>query len=91
MDDDILCRGHILNALSNSVYSAHRASESAKLIVSDLKIVEIDLSEAFKVGVTISKLPNSWNGYKKKLKHDDKKHSLKSLMHHLRIEEDSRK
>ncbi|KAH6809528.1 hypothetical protein C2S51_027311 [Perilla frutescens var. frutescens] len=29
-DDDFLCRGHILNALSDSVYSVHQSIESAK-------------------------------------------------------------
>ncbi|XP_073291587.1 uncharacterized protein [Primulina huaijiensis] len=134
-DDDFLCRGHILNALSDSVYSAHRTIETAKelwlalenkyrieeasnqkflignyfdfkmseskpvldqvhelqLIVSNLKNAEITLPELFQVGAIITKLPHSWNGYKKKLKHDESKHTLESLMRHLRIEEDSRK
>lgn len=134
-EDDFLCRGHILNALSDSVYNGHRAIETAKelwvtldnkyrieeasnqkflignyfdfkmndsksvltqvhelqSIVNNLKNAEITLPEAFQVGAIIAKLPTSWNGYKKKLKHDDTKHTLDSLMRHLRIEEDSRK
>ncbi|XP_022856379.1 uncharacterized protein LOC111377499 [Olea europaea var. sylvestris] len=134
-DDDFLCRGHILNALSDSVYSAHRTIGTAKklwpaldnkyrieeasnkkflignyydfkmmdsksvlaqvhelqLIVSNLKNAEIVLPDAFQVEAIIAKLPSSWNGYKKKLQHDETKHTLESLMRHLRIEEDSSK
>ncbi|XP_073121784.1 uncharacterized protein [Henckelia pumila] len=131
--DDFLCQGHILNSLSESVYSAHKTIETSKelwlalenkyrieeasnqkflignyfdfkmiegkpfldqvhdlqLIVSNLKNAEITLPEPFQVGAIIIKLPYSWNGYKKKLKHDESKHTLESLMHHLRIEKDS--
>ncbi|XP_022891670.1 uncharacterized protein LOC111406487 [Olea europaea var. sylvestris] len=134
-DDDFLCRGYILNALLDSVYSTRRTIGTAKklwlaldnkyrieeasnqkflignyfdfkmtdsksvlaqvhelqLIVSNLKNAEIVLPEAFQVRAIIAKLPSSWNGYKKKLKHDETKHTLESLMRHLRIEKDSRK
>ncbi|OVA04776.1 hypothetical protein BVC80_1139g21 [Macleaya cordata] len=60
-------------------------------IVSDLKVAEITLPVEFLVGVIIECLPKSWNGYKKKLKHDEKQYTLESLLYHLRIEEDSRK
>ena len=134
-EDDFLCRGHILNALSTSVYNAHRSLETAKalwtaleskyriseasnkkflicnfmdfkmvanksivgqvseilLLVNQLKDAKIDLPEAFVVGVIISRLPNSWNDYKKKLKHAETDYDLDSLQRHLRIEEDSRK
>ena len=109
-EDDFLCRGHILNALSTSVYNAHRSLETAKelwtalerkyriseasnkkflicnfmdfkmvasksivgqvseilLLVNQLKDAKIELPEPFVVGVIISRLPNSWNDYKKK-------------------------
>ena len=38
------------------------------LLVNQLKDAGIDLPESFVVGVIISRLPNSWNDYKKKLK-----------------------
>lgn len=60
-----------------------------QLIVGNLKNAEITLPEHFQVGAIIAKLPNSWNGYK--LKHDEYKHTLESLMRNLRIEKDSRK
>ncbi|KAI9200533.1 hypothetical protein LWI28_009526 [Acer negundo] len=34
-------------------------------IISDLKVAGVNLDESFLVGVIISKLPSSWNGYKK--------------------------
>ncbi|OVA05080.1 hypothetical protein BVC80_8381g5 [Macleaya cordata] len=55
-------------------------------IVSDLKVAEITLPVEFLVGVIIACLPKSWNGYKKKLNHDENKYSIESLLYHLRIE-----
>jgi hypothetical protein len=133
-EDDFLCKRHILNTLSNSIYDVYRTSSSAKelwksleskykieeagievsiisnfmdfkmsnnkpvltqvyeilLIVGDLKTMGVEIAERFLVGAIINKLPSSWNDYKKKLKHDDRKYSLESLQRHLCIEEDSR-
>ncbi|KAI9194970.1 hypothetical protein LWI28_010498 [Acer negundo] len=133
-EGDYLCRGHILNALGDTIYNAYwnigttkelwialdnkyrieEASNQKFLIgnfmdykmfdnkpimtqvhellnlISDLNVAGVNLDESFLVGVIISKLPSSWNGYKKKLKHDEKKHTLESIQRHLRIEEDSR-
>ncbi|XP_026439797.1 uncharacterized protein LOC113338638 [Papaver somniferum] len=119
--DEFLCRGHILNQLVDSVYSAHRTTEGGAktlwdavdkkyrieeasnqkflisnyidykmsdsysvvtqehelgILVSKLKDAKINLPEAFQVGVVIEKLPNSWNSYKKKLKHEEETHTL---------------
>ncbi|OVA14776.1 hypothetical protein BVC80_1819g104 [Macleaya cordata] len=60
-------------------------------IISDLKVAEITLPVEFLVGVIIACLPKLCNGYMKKLKHDEKKYTLESLLYHLRIEKDSRK
>ena len=59
------------------------------LLINQLKDAGIDLPESFVVGVIISRLPHSWNDYKKKMKHAET--DLDSLQRHLRIEEDSRK
>ncbi|OVA10372.1 hypothetical protein BVC80_1009g1 [Macleaya cordata] len=48
-------------------------------IVSDLKVAEITLPLEFLVGVIIACRPKSWNGYKKKFKHDEKKYSIESV------------
>ncbi|OVA14375.1 hypothetical protein BVC80_8553g9 [Macleaya cordata] len=52
---------------------------------SDLIVAEITLPVEFLVEVIIACQPKSWNGYKKKLKHDEK-YTLESLLYHLRIE-----
>ena len=133
-EDEFMCRGHILNALSQTVYSAHRMIPTAKelwkaleikyqneeasnrkflisnymnfrmnndksvvaqahelqQIVGDLKAAGINLQDEFQVGVIVSKLPSSWNGFKKKINHDEKTYTVESLLRHLRIEDDTR-
>ncbi|KAI9178190.1 hypothetical protein LWI28_023694 [Acer negundo] len=97
-EEDYLCRGRILNALGRTVYNAYRNISTAKELWTALDnkyrikeaIAGVNLDESFLVEVIISKLPSSWNGYKKKLKYDEKKHTLESIQRHLRIEEDSR-
>lgn len=133
-EDEFMCRGHILNALSQTVYSAHRMIPTAKelwktletkyqneeasnhkflisnymnfrmgndksvvaqahelqQIVGDLKATGINLEDEFQVGVIVSKLPSSWNGFKKKINHDEKTYTVESLLCHLRIEDDTR-
>ncbi|XP_026396641.1 uncharacterized protein LOC113291307 [Papaver somniferum] len=61
------------------------------LIVNHLKDAGIDLVSSFIVGVIISRLPPSWNSYKKELKHAETDYDLEGLQCHLRIEEDARK
>ncbi|XP_026410314.1 uncharacterized protein LOC113305508 [Papaver somniferum] len=56
------------------------------LIVNHLKYAGIDFVSSFIVGVIISRLPPSWNSYKKKLKHDETDYDLEGLQRHLRIE-----
>ncbi|XP_026451934.1 uncharacterized protein LOC113352315 [Papaver somniferum] len=60
-------------------------------IVNHLKDTGIELASVFVFGVIISRLPPSWNGYEKKLKHDETDYDLKGLQRHFRIEDDSRK
>jgi hypothetical protein len=57
------------------------------LIVGDLKTIRVDIAESFLVVAIINKLPSSWNDYKKKLKHEERKYSLESLpfMHRRRF------
>ncbi|OMO52139.1 Zinc finger, CCHC-type [Corchorus capsularis] len=43
-----------------------------------------------RVGVIVTKLPSSWNGFRKKMLHDSKDYTLEELLKHLRIEEESR-
>ncbi|MEI4908009.1 hypothetical protein Q8G40_28405, partial [Klebsiella pneumoniae] len=51
---------------------------------------ENDMAEPFQVGAIITKLPQSWNGYRKKLLHSSEDYSLEKIQKHLRIEDVSR-
>ena len=55
-----------------------------------LKVLKIELSEAFQVGAIVAKLPSSWKGYRKRILHKSEDYSLEEIQKHLRIEEKSR-
>ncbi|XP_039138766.1 uncharacterized protein LOC120276100 [Dioscorea cayenensis subsp. rotundata] len=61
-----------------------------QILVSKLKDLNIEVSEALKVGAAIAKLPPSWNDYRKKLLHSSESFSLEQLHKHLIIEEETR-
>ena len=60
------------------------------MIVSKLKDLSVEISEAFQVGAIIVKLPPSWNDYQKKLLHTSETLTLNDVLKHLRIEENAR-
>ncbi|RVW90101.1 Retrovirus-related Pol polyprotein from transposon TNT 1-94 [Vitis vinifera] len=106
-EDELICRGHILNALSDRLYDLYTNTNSAReiwealenkykaeeegtkkflisqyidfkffdekpllpqihelqVIVNKLKVLKIELPEAFQVGAIVAKLPSSWKGY----------------------------
>ena len=112
-EDELLCRGYILNNMSDRLYDLFTSIKSPKkiwklleykyntekqgvdklltmkyfkfsmidnvsimdqvhelqVLVSKLKDMEVEVSEAFQVGEIIAKLPPSWNNYRKKLLH----------------------
>ena len=39
------------------------------MIVNKLKVLKIELQEAFQVGANVAKLPSSWKGYQKRILH----------------------
>ncbi|RVW67317.1 Retrovirus-related Pol polyprotein from transposon TNT 1-94 [Vitis vinifera] len=74
-EDELICRGHILNALSDRLYDLYTNTNSAReiwealenkykaeeeVIVNKLKVLKIELPEAFQVGAIVAKLPSSW-------------------------------
>ena len=61
-----------------------------QVIVNKLKVLKIELSEAFQVGAIVTKLPPSWKGYRKRILHKREEYSLIEIQKHLRIEENSR-
>ena len=61
-----------------------------QVLVTKLCELEFEIFESFQVGVIIAKLPQSWNGYKKKLLHTKDNLTLEELQKHLRIKEETR-
>eukprot|EP00261_Vitis_vinifera_P019698 XP_010650253.1 PREDICTED: uncharacterized protein LOC104879341 [Vitis vinifera] len=133
-EDELICRGHILNALSDRLYDLYTNTNSVReiwealenkykaeeegtkkflisqyidfkffdekpllpqihelqVIVNKLKVLKIELPEAFQVGAIVAKLPSSWKGYRKRILHKSEDYSLEEIQKHLRIEEESR-
>ncbi|RVW16046.1 Retrovirus-related Pol polyprotein from transposon TNT 1-94 [Vitis vinifera] len=99
-EDELICRGHILNALSDRLYDLYTNTNSAREIWrllktstkprKKLKVLKIELPEAFQVGAIVAKLPSSWKGYRKRILHKSEDYSLEEIQKHLRIEEESR-
>ncbi|RVW64665.1 Retrovirus-related Pol polyprotein from transposon TNT 1-94, partial [Vitis vinifera] len=67
-----------------------REEDELILIVNKLKVLKIELPEAFQVGAIVAKLPSSWKGYRKRIFHKSEDYSLEEIQKHLRIEEESR-
>ncbi|KAH9725878.1 protein kinase domain-containing protein [Citrus sinensis] len=133
-DDELMCRGHILNTLSERLYDLYNSMTSPveiwnaleykyktekegtdkflvskyfefimvdtksildqihelQIIVAKLRELKVEISESFQVGAIIAKLPQSWNGYRKKLLHSKENITLEELQKHLVIEEETR-
>ncbi|KAL6345172.1 hypothetical protein AAG906_013656 [Vitis piasezkii] len=99
-EDELICRGHILNALSDRLYDLYtntnsmreiwEALENKYKVKKKLKVLKIELPEAFQVGAIVAKLPSSWKGYRKRILHKSEDYSLEEIQKHLRIEEESR-
>ncbi|RVW41670.1 Retrovirus-related Pol polyprotein from transposon TNT 1-94 [Vitis vinifera] len=100
-EDELICKGHILNALSDRLYDLYTNTNSAReiwealenkykaeeeVIVNKLKVLKIELPEAFQVGAIVAKLPSSWKGYRKRILHKSEDYSLEEIQKHLRIE-----
>lgn len=56
-----------------------------------MKVEKINLQEEFVARLLINKLPESWNGYKQQLKHNEKQLSLANLIVHIIIEDTTRR
>ncbi|GJV56296.1 hypothetical protein Tco_1457301 [Tanacetum coccineum] len=100
---DYICRSHILNGMSDSLFDIYQNVESAKALWESLesKYMAEDASakkflyiqhnlmmdEAISVAVIIDKLPPSWKEFKHGLKHKKEELNLVQLGSHIRIEE----
>ncbi|GKB85933.1 zinc finger, CCHC-type containing protein, partial [Tanacetum coccineum] len=90
-NDDYICRGHILNGMSDSLFDVYTNVESAKELWDSLEskyMAEDSSSKKFlsiSVSSIIDKLPPSWKDFKHTLKHGKDDLSLVQLGSHLRI------
>ncbi|GJY99017.1 zinc finger, CCHC-type containing protein [Tanacetum coccineum] len=97
-NDDYICRGHILNGMSDSLFDVYTNAESAKGLWDSLesKILGqytqhgLKMDESIFVSSIIDKFPPSWKDFKHTLKHGKDDLSLVQLGSHLRIEESLR-
>ncbi|XP_042466137.1 uncharacterized protein LOC122048665 [Zingiber officinale] len=101
-EDEVRCRGYILNALTDRLYDLFHSIKSPQEIwnalenkytsekqVSRLKDLKIEVSDPLQVVVVIAKLPTTWNGYRKKLLHTYEDFTIDQLIKHIRIEEET--
>ncbi|GJZ67013.1 hypothetical protein Tco_0630253 [Tanacetum coccineum] len=84
-NDDFICRGHILNAMSDPLFDVYQNYSTAKELWNALE-------ERYftKDATNTDKLPSTWKDVKKNLKHRKDDLSLKDLGKHLLIEEQYR-
>ena len=61
-----------------------------QVIITKPRELKVEIYESFPVGAIIAKLPQSWNGYRKKLLHRRYDISLKELLKNLRIDEETK-
>ncbi|XP_019075962.1 uncharacterized protein LOC109122729 [Vitis vinifera] len=73
-EDELICRGHILNALSDRLYDLYTNTNSAREIWEVLE----------------NKYKAEEEGYRKRIFHKSEDYSLEEIQKHLRIEEESR-
>ncbi|GJY28832.1 zinc finger, CCHC-type containing protein [Tanacetum coccineum] len=88
-NDDYICRGHILNGMSDSLFDIYQNVESAKALWDSLesKYIAEDASAKKFLVIIIDKLSPSWKEFKHGLKHKKEELNLVRLGSHLRIEE----
>ncbi|KAI9154161.1 hypothetical protein LWI28_021833 [Acer negundo] len=99
-EDELICCGHILNALCDRLYDLYTNTKSTKEIWNALhyttnirlmrKAVKIEIPEPFQVSAIIFKLPPSWKGYRKRILHKSEDYYSEEIQKHIRIEEKSR-
>lgn len=62
-----------------------------QVLVQRLRDLKVMIPDSLQVGAIISKLPSTWNDYRKKLLHMAEDFSVERILRHIRIEEESRK
>ncbi|OIT18967.1 retrovirus-related pol polyprotein from transposon tnt 1-94, partial [Nicotiana attenuata] len=61
-----------------------------QILVSKLSDLEVKIPDALQVGAILSKLPSSWNNYRKKILHSTDKLTIEQFRTHLQIESETR-
>ncbi|XP_058741379.1 uncharacterized protein LOC131613751 [Vicia villosa] len=94
-EDELLCRGHILNTLFDRLYDLYTDNPSAVEIWKALEFkFKAEKEDAKPILPQVHELqvllPLSWKGYRKKLLHSFEEFSLEKIQKHLRIEEESK-
>ncbi|GJY48599.1 zinc finger, CCHC-type containing protein [Tanacetum coccineum] len=92
-NDDYVCRGLILNGMSDSLFDVYQNVKTSKELWDTLEakyMAEDASSKKFLVSCIIDKLPPSWKDFKHTLKHLKEELTLIELESHLRIEESLR-
>ncbi|OIT29987.1 hypothetical protein A4A49_57803, partial [Nicotiana attenuata] len=133
-EDELLCRGHILNTLTDRLYDLYSNLKSPReiwtvlqtayenekrgidkflslqyfefkmvdtkpimdqihelqILVSKLSDLEVKIPDALQIGAILSKLPSSWNNYRKKILHSTDKLTIEQFRTHLQIESETR-
>ncbi|GJX31542.1 zinc finger, CCHC-type containing protein [Tanacetum coccineum] len=84
-NNDFICRGHILNAMSDPLFDIYQniETENELWIALEQKYFTKDAT----IAPIIDKLPPTWKDVKKKLKHRKDDMSLMELAKHLIVEE----
>ncbi|XP_019236474.1 PREDICTED: uncharacterized protein LOC109216748 [Nicotiana attenuata] len=133
-DDELLCRRHILNTLTDRLYDLYQNLKSPRVIwtalqsayenekrgidnfislkyfefkmvdtkpimdqihepqilVSKLTDLEVKILDALQIGAILSKLPSSWNDYRKKILHSSEKLTVEQFRTRIQIESENR-
>ncbi|KAJ0520797.1 putative RNA-directed DNA polymerase [Helianthus annuus] len=83
-NDDIICRGHILNAMSGPLFDVYRNIVTARELWNTLE------ERYYIEDATIEKFPSTWKVVEKNLKRRKDEMTLKDLRKHPRIKEEYR-
>ena len=74
---------------SNAVSIMDQVRE-LEILVSQLGELQIQIPDALQVGAILSKLPSSWNDYRKKILHSSETFTIEQFTTHLQIEYENR-
>nr|GEV14054.1 potassium channel AKT2/3-like [Tanacetum cinerariifolium] len=98
-NNDFICRGHILNAMSDPLFDMYQNYPTARELWKALEELlherrnnmftqnNMNIDESIQVASIIGELPSTWKDVKKNLKHRKDDLSFKDFGKHLLIEE----